>query len=302
MTDQRPNPPSLRTSIVTLVAVLVAMFAAFLIGRTQAGRSYGRIQSSVAKGQLVAEIQAQLVTAAEAEKSAVMADTDEASHAYAADSRTASDAVEAARTELGSLLASAARADEQKSFRDFSECWTTLREADREILDLAVQNSNLKAQRLSFGPAPAALARMQAALDAVVAGGASAPVVAAAYQTMTAALKIHGLEGRHIAEPGDAEMDAMEVEMRSFDAQVNAGLDALSSAAGDTQRESIATARTAYADFQKLHAELLVLSRRNSNVRSLALSLGQKRKITAQCLDHLNALEQAVRPIFEATR
>jgi hypothetical protein len=231
-----------------------------------------------------------------------MAETDETSQAYAIESRNASDAVEAARNELGGLLASDARADEQKSFRDFSECWSRLRDADREILGLAVENTNLKAQRLSFGPVPAALASMQGALDAVVGAAASAPVATAAYQTMTAALRIHGLEGRHIAEPGDAEMDAMEAEMRVLDTQVNAGMSALSAAAGDAHRASIETARAAYEDFQTLHSEVLTLSRRNTDVRSLALSLGQKRKITAQCLDHLDALGQAVRPSTEATR
>ena len=62
------------------------------------------------------------------------------------------------------------------------------------------------------------------------------------------------------------------------------------------------TARAAYADFQRAHAEVLALSRRNSNVRSLAISLGQKRKVMAQCQEHLNALREAVRMRFEATR
>ena len=34
-----------------------------------------------------------------------------------------------------------------------------------------------------------------------------------------------------------------------------------------------------------IHAEIVALSRRNSNVRSLALSLGRKRMVTAECED-----------------
>jgi len=37
-----------------------------------------------------------------------------------------------------------------------------------------------------------------------------------------------------------------------------------------------------------------VLSRRNSNVRSLALSLGQKRTLTARCEETLGALQDAL--------
>jgi dihydropyrimidinase len=43
-----------------------------------------------------------------------------------------------------------------------------------------------------------------------------------------------------------------------------------------------------------VHAEIVALSRRNSNVRSLALSLGRKRIVTAECEDQLRALEEAL--------
>ena len=42
-----------------------------------------------------------------------------------------------------------------------------------------------------------------------------------------------------------------------------------------------------------VNAEIVVLSRRNSNVRSLALSLGQKRMLTAGCEETLRALQDA---------
>ena len=49
--------------------------------------------------------------------------------------------------------------------------------------------------------------------------------------------------------------------------------------------------------------EIVALSRRNSNVRSLALSLGRKRMVTAECEDELRALEEALaKHEFTATR
>ena len=51
------------------------------------------------------------------------------------------------------------------------------------------------------------------------------------------------------------------------------------------------------------NAEIVALSRRNSNVRSLALSLGKKRTVTAECDESLQALEDALaRHHFAATR
>ncbi|HEX7622915.1 MAG TPA: hypothetical protein VF400_05030, partial [Anaeromyxobacteraceae bacterium] len=49
-----------------------------------------------------------------------------------------------------------------------------------------------------------------------------------------------------------------------------------------------------YARFTKIKIQILALSRENTNVRSLALSLNQKRKAMLLCLDALNALKQAV--------
>jgi hypothetical protein len=61
--------------------------------------------------------------------------------------------------------------------------------------------------------------------------------------------------------------------------------------------------RTAYADFQKVNKEVLELSRRNSNIRSFALSLGEKRLVTAKCRELLTALQNSIESHrFEATR
>jgi hypothetical protein len=43
-----------------------------------------------------------------------------------------------------------------------------------------------------------------------------------------------------------------------------------------------------------LNAEIITLSRRNTNVRSLALSLDQKRAIVVKCEDSLRTLRSAL--------
>ena len=55
--------------------------------------------------------------------------------------------------------------------------------------------------------------------------------------------------------------------------------------------------------FLSSHTEIITLSRRNSDVRSLALSLGDKRTVTAECEARLQALEEALaNHAFTATR
>lgn len=112
---------------------------------------------------------------------------------------------------------------------------------------------------------------------------------------MTAAFAIHALESRHIAEAGDAEMDALEAQMLAYNQEATRAFDALATSVAAGQQTALAVAHDAYSDFQKVHGEVLSLSRQNSNVRSLAMSLGQKRKVMAECLDRLSALQESVR-------
>jgi hypothetical protein len=50
----------------------------------------------------------------------------------------------------------------------------------------------------------------------------------------------------------------------------------------------------ALARYVDIKARIVALSRDNTNVRSLALSLNQKRRSLALCLDALGALKQAI--------
>jgi hypothetical protein len=89
-------------------------------------------------------------------------------------------------------------------------------------------------------------------------------------------------------------MDAMEAEMTKEDRQIRRALDELANPA----------ATASYEKFSELRAQILKLSRENTNVRSLTLSLTQKRNATAACQDALAALQQAIQnePIPTAAR
>ncbi len=292
--------PGIFSSLITLLILLLALLGAFLFGRGQSHRGLQTLfEETLKKGQLVSDMQTKLLASVEAEKSAVMADTDEGSEAFAAETRRLSAAVEANRRELGRLIEMGKRSVEVARFQDFSNCWEKYQVVDREILDLAVQNTNLKALKLSFIPASTALDRMQAALDRLVddsAASAEAAIIApAVYRTLAAALKLHALESRHIAEARNEEMDRIEVEMQTLDRQVSHGLHSLTALTGQAAQAAVDEAQAAYADFQKVHAEVVTLSRQNSNVRSFAISLGQKRKVTAECQDLLHALQESIR-------
>ena len=90
-------------------------------------------------------------------------------------------------------------------------------------------------------------------------------------------------------------MDQIETAMRHYDAEVIEALHHLEAQVDKAGMTALHATWAAYKDFYHLNAEIVDLSRQNSNVRSFALSLGQKRKVTAQCQDALAALQEAVR-------
>jgi hypothetical protein len=56
----------------------------------------------------------------------------------------------------------------------------------------------------------------------------------------------------------------------------------------------VVAAVSQFSRYEELKAQILALSRENTNVRSLALSLNQKRKAMTVCLDALGALKEAI--------
>ena len=250
--------------------------------------------------ELVDRMRVALATASEAEKSAVMAITDEDSQTYADQARAAAAAAEQSRRELENLQESGGTRNEKEILTQFSKAFAEFQRIDNDLLSLAVKNTNLKAYSLAFGPSAAAIKEMDAALARVVAAhGSSASaddlkVVQLADGARLAALRLLALLPPHIAEESDQKMDEMEAVMAKEDQTVRRNLESLSALPGLSGNPDLTAATACYARFAELKTQILKLSRENTNVRSLTLSLSQKRKVMLICQDALAALEQAI--------
>jgi hypothetical protein len=240
-----------------------------------------------------------LASAAEAEKSAVLAITDEDSQRFADEARAATTGVEVARSELAEALDAGGTQDERDLFAKFSQQFADLRHVDEELLALAVRNSNLKASALAFGPAAKARDEMTAALTRIAATSATSPdaakATAPALGAEIAVLRIETLLPPHIAEETDTRMDEMEAAMTKDDAEIRADFDGLAAIPAVAAGADLAAARAAYARFDEVRREVIALSRENTNVRSLSISLHEKRNATALCDETLAALRDAIR-------
>src|SRR5262245_26615913 len=117
----------------------------------------GRLETSLERlseaRRLSADLLVQFTRVADAGNRAVMADTDEASATFVDEARQATQAVEKDVSAIGPLLMGLGYSPEAQLVDEFSTRFAEYRALDDTILGLAVENTNLKAQRLSFGSA-----------------------------------------------------------------------------------------------------------------------------------------------------
>jgi hypothetical protein len=287
-----------RTTVSAVITARRMCAAAFLAcAATSCSTSLETtLQRLMQAQQLSASLLAEFGSAVDAANRAVMSNDDESSRTFAREAGEATQAVQKTAETLAPTLMNLGYSAESRLLEEFNTAFAEYRALDDTILGLAVENTNLKAQRLSFGPA-------REAADAFVnALGSPSPSAAADSWRVralvaTAAVgvrEIQVLQAPHIAEADDAVMTTLEKQMQASEAGVRSAVEMLGNSVSRESQSRIAAATAALDRFMAVHAEILALSRRNSNVRSLALTLGQKRTLAAKCEETLRALQDAL--------
>jgi hypothetical protein len=255
---------------------------------------------------LSADLRIQFNRAADASNRAVMADTDEASIAFARDAEKALQIVDSDVAALMPLLRSLSFSQEIQFLEDFGKHFAQYRELDRTILALAVENTNLKAQDLAFGPARKAADNFRDSLSTVtlkIPSRDRCKIDGLIAKAVLAVREIQVLYAPHIAEPSDASMTKMEQEMANLDVTARGAVASLTEIVPKDMRPALSIALTALDRFKDFSSQIVALSRRNTNVRSLKLSLQNKPALTAACDDSLRTLQDLLtKEDIKATR
>ena len=264
-------------------------------------------EATFIKNDLLATMRIHLLEAIEAEKNAVLAITDEASAAFAAQARGAADSVEQGRKQIESIIHQEKLPQETEMINEFNSCWSHYRKLDDTILSLAIQNTNLKAQKISATQCAQELEYFEASLNRLIHRNTKDSqcntAIRLSYEALTASLNIFALHKPHIEEADDQEMDKIEQRIKSYDESARKALGALRGIIGLSDNDDLKQAETAYERFMNLTGEVLKLSRMNTNIKSAELSLGKIRLISSQCQEILATLQETVQAQeFNATR
>jgi hypothetical protein len=253
-----------------------------------------------------AELRLAFGQAASASNRAVIADTDEASIAFAAEAEQAKKTVRSDVDAIRPILRDLGYDDEARALDDFEKRFAEYQTLDHSVLELAVENTNLKAQRLSFGPIRDDARALRTALDAVAKAAKPSMRCQIASNVASAEIAvadIQVLHAPHIAEADDAGMTRLEKEMDALEASARGALGALAGLVEPGSQSDLAAATAALDRFDATHAKLIALSRMNSNVRSESLSLGKMLTLSGACDMSLAALSDALaKRGFKATR
>jgi hypothetical protein len=256
---------------------------------------------------LVSRMRINLLKSVEAEKSAVMADTDESSQALADEAKKTTEALEKDRQDLDLLIKQDPSDQEIKLLQEFDRSWSEFRKTDQVLLEFAVKNTNLKAAQLSFIKGSEAEKAFEESLKQLVAGKPlykdDYEIADLVFKAVVAGLKIHYLHAPHIAAANDGQMDNIEADIKRNEAVIKQALKELKPLVPHLGQPSLQKAEAAYDQLVKVTKRVIDLSRQNTNIKSFELSLGRKRKVTAQCDEILLSLQEAVRNrSFKATR
>lgn len=293
---------------ITLAVLAALFFGAFLYGRGSGEKTIrARVQAILQENNLLGAVKYRYLSALETEKSAVMADTDELSAEFAQEARLHAEKLDQALQALhGSYQARQAVA-ETHALLAFGECWEEIRKLDENILTLAVQNTNLKAGRLSHGVAISSLRDLDAALARLIFAERENPEVESlrrhAERIQLAAWRIQALHFPHVDESEIGRMSEIEKEASGLRHEAKGVMESMWFQVSPEGRPHMSSAQAAFSRHAEFTTEIFALSRENSNLISLRLSLGQKRKLAATCGDRLQVLvELNQSPQFKATR
>ncbi|HBF34845.1 TPA: hypothetical protein DDW35_09815, partial [Candidatus Sumerlaeota bacterium] len=295
-------------TIMTLTAIVVGMIGYYGLNKVNDNFRY-QTDFNLPELSSMGAVRYDLSQLIRTEKNAVLATTDASSKKYAeaaagnlADIRKALSALEAAYSKNPGVSA-----EEKTTLAEIPKALTEVENNDKELLALAVQNTNRHATEKANGKGIELQNKIGDAMDALLQlnikkmeSGADAAALkiigekmALAYNVSDAVQMTQSAFSIHINSSEDKEMAAVESATKVREESIAKSLTRFSAIVDAEEKPVLAPVADLVKEYQNLTAEIFVLSRKNTNGASSAISEGKQRvaagKVTALC-DKLNGL------------
>lgn len=270
----------------------------------------GNLHALLGKQRLAAQLQQSLLTASDAANKSLLAPDEEAASRQAAAAKTAFEAGAGQLQSLSTLIEKGNNPKEIEAVKPVVADFKELEAAYAALHALVARNTNVRAARLSRHEAAQAVDRLRQALAPILAAP-DCPAAAQALRAITAAQAILILHPLHIDERSAVGMDALETAMNQDDREARAALANLIAPSAPSapsvddgaMAQAANAAQAAYEAFWTVHTTILGLSRENSNIEAIALSMGRKQVLQAKIQTDLAALAAVIdEKQFTATR
>src|SRR4030095_16436076 len=195
--------------------------------------------------------------AADATNRAVMASTADTAAASVEEAQQATREVQGHVDQLRPILVDLRYSKESQLLDEFSAAFAEYRVLDSQVQNMAVESTNLKAQRLSWGQAQEAADSFRDSLDAIATQPHASPRVAALAATALSSVReIQALQAPHIAEPDEATMNRIEKRIAAAEATARTRLKMLASLTPPVDSARLTACVAAFDGFTKLNAEI----------------------------------------------
>jgi len=206
------------------LALAIILFAVIAKQSGDSPSKNSPYENTLEKKRILSQMRIDLLKSVEMEKNAVMALTDQESIDFANQSRAASATVGQNLNTLRALVDAIPSPDEQKLMNEFTTCWAEFGKLDQMTLELAVENTNLKAAALSREKGAETMQKFERALEDLLQSSPGTQdesrIAGPVSRALIAGLKMYNLHSPHIAEATDEKMDRIEAQMKTEENKV----------------------------------------------------------------------------------
>ncbi|MFO0909482.1 MAG: methyl-accepting chemotaxis protein [Isosphaeraceae bacterium] len=296
MKNLRLSHKMLVLSAILMGSIVVVAYVALNQLTKVNGQIRTLVDRTLVKRDTLSALHTQFLSAIRAQKNAILAPDDEKSKEYAATSRSTVTGLNETTTRLKELINADNNTAQLNAVDSLQKALDAFQKVNTDTLDLAVQNSNIKARAILAGDFQRQVGLLMGHFRKWISDAAARPNTTPAEaarlkrlsELQAALLELYPSLGSHIMSSNREEMVGLERKIQEGLDLLQSGVTASTDLAASDQVES----RTILNELRTLSASIIKLSTVDSNNRSAALSLNESKLAGDDCVAKITDLDK----------